>query len=314
VPESDGPWTNGDVCNPTALGREVINKFGPDPNYYSLTIETEGYQTDANPFGWKAWPKPQAQLDSIVWQVLEWIEGYDIVYFLRHADLNMCTRSKCPQDVFYDYIKGRISGVYVPIHAEEYARPIPLEGFDGTQDMTINGVLCHGDIRDVTGIEGTNVRLWASTASALTRGPLKADEGFKVLGWLNGEEVEGEDRWWITASYSRVWVGGTVEKPEGEGDRSMPDNIDLEGQDGVKIIDGVRLFPVPNNEISITVAQSGALYEKASLKSKKLYDVNVGDVFKAVNWIRGDKDSLWWILDAHDGPRLSCDLTEVKPI
>src|SRR6478609_1775007 len=78
VPEADAPWTNGDVSSPTAAGWRVINAYGDDPNYYTLSIETEGYASSNNAMGWQAWPKPQAQLDAVVWQVKDWMQRYNI--------------------------------------------------------------------------------------------------------------------------------------------------------------------------------------------------------------------------------------------
>src|SRR5687768_8323800 len=79
VPESDGPWTNGDVASPTAIGWEIINKWGADPNPYSLTIETEGFTGQ---------DVPDAQLKAVVWQIHTWMVKYDIPlrYVIRHAD------------------------------------------------------------------------------------------------------------------------------------------------------------------------------------------------------------------------------------
>ena len=37
---------------------------------------------------------------------------------------------------------------------------------------------------------------------------------FYVKGWVRGENVAGEDRWWVSMYGNYVWVGGTIEKPE----------------------------------------------------------------------------------------------------
>lgn len=102
VPESDSPWTNGDVKSPSAKGRELINRYGPDPNVYSLTIETEGKTGE--------WPKTQAQLDSVVWQIKTWMQRYNIPLsrLYRHADVNSVTRSFCPGNAYFAYVVARI--------------------------------------------------------------------------------------------------------------------------------------------------------------------------------------------------------------
>lgn len=36
---------------------------------------------------------------------------------------------------------------------------------------------------------------------------------FQVAGFVQGEAVDGESRWWISSKGNYVWVGGTIEKP-----------------------------------------------------------------------------------------------------
>jgi hypothetical protein len=43
---------------------------------------------------------------------------------------------------------------------------------------------------------------------------MQQGERFRVVYWADGEDVNGEDRWWLTPNGSWAWVGGTDEKPE----------------------------------------------------------------------------------------------------
>ena len=86
--------------------------------------------------------------------------------------------------------------------------------FDGT-DKTVGKVVFHADPRTVTvAVEELNCRKFAGPSSPITRRPLRKGETFEVLYWVEGEPVNGEARWWVSKAGSRVWVGGTVEKPK----------------------------------------------------------------------------------------------------
>lgn len=95
-----------------------------------------------------------------------------------------------------------------------YVTPAPVPGFDGTKNVMINSVTFYADKRTVTASAAVRVRKFASFSSPETRKPVSQGERFTVLGWVYGESLNGEKRWWVTSSYSRVWVGGTVEKPK----------------------------------------------------------------------------------------------------
>lgn len=44
-------------------------------------------------------------------------------------------------------------------------------------------------------------------------GRLNQGDVFEVTGWVYGENVQGESRWWKSSRGNFVWVGGTAEKP-----------------------------------------------------------------------------------------------------
>ena len=42
---------------------------------------------------------------------------------------------------------------------------------------------------------------------------LRPGARFQVKGWVRGQNIGGEDRWWVSMYGHYVWVGGTIEKP-----------------------------------------------------------------------------------------------------
>src|SRR5690606_32515202 len=127
--------------------------YGSDPNVYTLSIETEGYHTE--------WPKPQKQLDSVVWQIRQWMDKYDIPLenVLRHADLNQCSRPNCPGNAFYNYVinalknGGAGKAPTTGTSNGQYATPMPVKvdgkAWDGSKDIEVNGVTFYADKRTV---------------------------------------------------------------------------------------------------------------------------------------------------------------------
>lgn len=323
VEEQHGPWTNGDVQSPTALGWEVINTWGPDPNTYTLSIETEGYAEDDNPFGWKAWPKPQAQLDAVVWQIKDWMARYDIPlhYVLRHADINQITRPGCPGDTYYNYVIDAIRNDPPTTSSVAYAKaePVMVNGhpWDGKANATVNGALFVADIKKVTTSKDADVHKFATTSSAFTRTALKTGEVFNVLGWVTGETVNGENRWWITKNFSRISVDATAEKPSVKATNDQPDL-----PEGVKLYKGVIYYPVSDERVQ-TVVKSANLRADATTKSAAVGAVKKGDKVTAAYWCVGDSvngENLWWVLKPkgvtdpiRKGPRLWANATLARP-
>ncbi len=90
IPERDGPWTNGDVCNPTPKSAG-LRALGGNPNIHSLTIEAEGDTNVAY---------TDAQFRALLWQFADWMLRYDLPldHLLSHASINQCSRALCPGD------------------------------------------------------------------------------------------------------------------------------------------------------------------------------------------------------------------------
>jgi murein DD-endopeptidase MepM/ murein hydrolase activator NlpD len=111
----------------------------------------------------------------------------------------------------------------VPAIAAAMGVPVPAPGgtctadapppFDGAEKV-INNVIFHPDRRTVaSAVEGLNGRKFADTQACLTRQPLIRGETVNVLYWIRGAAIDGEDRWWVAEDGTRIWSGGTVEKP-----------------------------------------------------------------------------------------------------
>jgi len=93
VPPQHGPWTQGDVNTPSARARKLLDRFGWDPNVYSLTIEAE----DARTLGINA-----AQERTIAWQIRQWQKDYPKLAgadwadrTLGHYDINSVVKRNC---------------------------------------------------------------------------------------------------------------------------------------------------------------------------------------------------------------------------
>jgi hypothetical protein len=329
VPEEDGPWTNGDVNRPSAKGLAIINKYGADPNVYSLTIETEGFTGE--------WPKAQAQLDSVVWQIATWQKKYNIPLenVLRHADINSVSRPNCPGNAFYNYVISKLQGgvdVEVPT---TYAKPAVVQlnsgPWLGDKNVSINNVVFNAEKRtvDVSG-DGLRSRQYASTMSGETRAPYKINDTIDVLGWVKGEAVDNESRWWITKDHSRVWVGGTKQKP---GDTptvpptvptvppTEPDvTVDL--PEGVSLVNGIVYYDAKKGDqervVTVTYPQL-YLRSKPDRTSDPIRMVHEGDELTVSHWCFGkevNKESVWWVVDEGtfaDGPYLFVAATAQRP-
>ena len=101
IPEEHGPWTNGDVNNPTPQAAPLL-ALGGNPNIWSLTIEAEG---------WWNGEHPQVQVDAIVWQVRRWQEHYGIPtsMVLPHSSINSVSKANCP-GTYYPRVMAALGG------------------------------------------------------------------------------------------------------------------------------------------------------------------------------------------------------------
>jgi hypothetical protein len=89
----------------------------------------------------------------------------------------------------------------------------PPPPFDGT-DKHVGEVVFHAAAQTVeVEQDGLRCRQFADPASCETRVALRRGDTFEALYWVEGVEVDGERRWWVARSGSRIWSGGTRQKP-----------------------------------------------------------------------------------------------------
>lgn len=289
VPESQAPWTNGDVKSPTPKGWNLINRFGADPNRYALTIEMEGFSGH---------DVPKAQMDSLIWQVRDWQSRYglgnDDVY--RHADVNQITRPRCPGDALFNQLMSSLNnGVPVPSPTPQpsgYAKPqVPVVGgksWDGTNNVTLNDVVFHADKRSVTTSGVLNRRQWASSESTLTGAAYAMNTKVNVLGWCIGESVSGENRWWIGANGDRLWVGGTSDKPNAK--QPEPSGTSL-------VVNGITFKPL-KGKYRLSAATN--VRQWASTDSKIIKTLPTGSIIEPAFEVVGESvsgNNKWFVPD-----------------
>jgi hypothetical protein len=233
VREEHGPWTNGGFCLPTAAGMRV-RQFGGNPNNWCLTIETEGFPYTPNAFGWPVAPTAP-QFKSVVWLVRQWMERYNIPVenVIRHADLNNCTHAQyaqhvntsctpanecwggrhyCPGDAYFGQLMGELRKDVV---VEPAAPPPP--GFTG-ENVVINDHVFYAvptGLQQVRAIvDDLECRKFALSTAPRVRSPLSLGEEFIAHYWVEGQNVGGENRWWVSHDGARIWCGGTNKTPD----------------------------------------------------------------------------------------------------
>jgi len=181
IPEEHGPWTNGRVQHPTPKGQEIISTYGRDPNAYTLSIEAEGQSRD------EMLPE---QLDSIIWQLEQWMRQYSIPLerVVRHADFDQVDRPFCPGR-YYEQIMARLMPNF------------PFEPFAEPRIFVVP-----------IGIRATARERPTRVASAIDR----FDPGMEVEcdGTFHGEPVGDDDRWLRTSDdrHLAIHSSGLVER------------------------------------------------------------------------------------------------------
>lgn len=185
IPEQHGPWTNGAVRNPTAKWQAFAREHPGNPNLYTISIEMEG-----RPFGGIT----EAQLETAVWLGRDLMDRYALGLddHYRHADVDSVQRPNCPGP-YFDQLMGRLrSGAGKP------AGYGTIVGFRAPVLVT------------VTAAAGLNVRRWGDL-DAEVLGLDGRGTQFWAEGYVLGDTVDGENRWYIEAStrHPRRWAGGT---------------------------------------------------------------------------------------------------------
>jgi N-acetylmuramoyl-L-alanine amidase CwlA len=210
-----------------------------------------------------------------------------------------------------------------------YAKPVTVwvnsKPWDGSKNVTINNVLFHADKRAVTTRVTTNVRQWASTVSDFTRAALPANTKINVLGWVEGESVSGNNKWWIDDKFNRISAVTTTEQPK-SGTSGSPDQNPTDDPTAPIVKDGRLYYRVglDGKGREVTVTEEATLYKWADFDSAKVGSVHDGQKVKALFWCSGEADKegedFWWILedakatDPLNGPRLHVSSTGSRPL
>lgn len=346
VPEEFAPWTNGDVQSPDDLMRSVLNRYGWDPNTYSLTIEFEGFTGGL--------PYTKAQLNAGCWQVVTWAKKYAIsdVFVVRHGQINSVTRLRCPEGAPYTFtnqlkaaVRGEIPAQVIDVPHQVVRDPWPVvlpdgRRWDGTQDVVINNARFEADRREVTvTVDVLNARQWASTASNRTPHTRTKGQKIKALGWVVGEEIEGERRWWVDELGNRYWAGGIAETPIKDAPvivapsdpEDQPDYGNL--RDFIPVIsNGTVYYPFQRKGEArfrtFTVVDGPAnLRQWANTASAITGSVAQGSVVKLSHYCVGEeleradggRESLWGVIDdgsrqpVYSAPRIWMGLLDERP-
>lgn len=191
IDEKDGAWTNGKVSRPTSRASKLLNRGG-NPNNWCLTMELEGQPWDS---------LPEVQLDAAIWQAQEWMKRYPGITLapediLGHRHIDAADRSQC--GLFDDVIIARLrADVPTPTLSD------PSWGTEVTFSQPTRIL--------VTSQIGVNARKWAETKpySPIMQ-TLPHGREFFASGYVYGESVAGENRWYVmSGSGLRVWSGAT---------------------------------------------------------------------------------------------------------
>lgn len=165
---------------------------------------------------------------SVVWQRqnrdLDIIVDGNIVKTLPSSALN--ESNEIAQMVAKDYVGriqesvlGSLSAVIGEVKKlrPEYFEAKPSTPADDAAKTTFEGGYEGYKITDQ--YVNVNVNVLMVRAGPSTAKPLSGSERlyngqrFKAVGWVYGQEVENENRWWVSWKGNYVWVGGTRQKP-----------------------------------------------------------------------------------------------------
>jgi hypothetical protein len=210
--------------------------------------------------------------------------------------------------------------------------PATGKTWDGSADITVNGVKFEAQKLTAKATGDLNQRQWASTES-LTTGPVvPAGTSLDLLGWVAGELVDGISEWWVRADGARLWAGGIDAEPKVDPDYGQ----EPEAHPGLQVVNG-RTYYVLNHEQTgeqgreITIYRDGDLHRWADIDSAVTGAVKAGDTVTCGWWTRGSElpldvkgydgttqtvqEGIWYIVgnDLDAGNRFWAGLSTERP-
>lgn len=206
IPESFGPWTNGDDANPTPAGQRLVNLPG-NSNLHTLSIEAEGMSgSDTTP----------AQLDAIEWQVRDWMTRYSIplANVIRHADINSVSRPNCP-GAYYQTIINRLKATPTPTPGPIYTEPVGWPSKRGDVGITQVGdakaLLITCEVECIKP-NGTVPRAYASSKAGQSGPKITQGEKHVVIANVTVPKGQRTEQWYVTEDGHRVGASGFLPK------------------------------------------------------------------------------------------------------
>ncbi|CAA9534668.1 MAG: hypothetical protein AVDCRST_MAG73-1263 [uncultured Thermomicrobiales bacterium] len=251
VSANRSPWANGKTNGLKENGRIFFDTCGQNAvNRDLVSIELSGWSNETW-HGKPETPVSDAQFESLCQLVAYWHDQARVPWdvFPSHPTLGIVTQLQhreftgvkdCPfpavknltlqyrervKQIMREAQTGTTGGA--PHHDDpvDPQREVPIEPrtrfvkpsrppeFDGSNKQ-IRDVLFHAARQTVEVAEPVlHCRKWADPSAPETRRPLTQGDTFEALYWINGVNVRGERRWWVSTTGTRIWVGGTVQKP-----------------------------------------------------------------------------------------------------
>lgn len=215
--------------------------------------------------------------------------------------------------------------------ASPWVAPSKIEGFDGTKDVQIGTALFRAEIGTAKTNQPTKVYQYATTSAKETHAPLPKDQGFSHIGWVNGEIVDGDRRWWITKSHSRIPVAHTYDKPEDkpaepETEEPPKNEHGEQSEYGPKIVNGRPYYEIHTSDgddfREITIVDDDVPLKKSVASPKPTKVAKKGDKFKAKMFTTGpfeNGEDMYWVVTEGDedpinkGLRVNMSHTDKRP-
>ena len=198
IPEQHGPWTNGDVDEPTPEAAPLL-ALGGNPNVWCLTIEAEGH-----PFE----DMPDVQLNAIAWQTLDWMNRYPAItldWIFRHGWINSVNRPNCGL-----YINDALAVVKenmetVTTYATPAAIPFTLGvdlGWQKIGKTDVYSFVAQGTARD-----RVVKRAWAQDTAPVSGEAYLLGDRITLCGYLRAAAEDDKDKriqWYLDKDGNRI--------------------------------------------------------------------------------------------------------------